>query len=197
MRSMTSSMTTDKIRVLFASTGLPEEIVSNNGTQFTASEFKELARLNGIKHTLVPPYHPQSNGFADRGVQIVKKALKCKEVDVKQHFLEHKLADFLLKYRVTPHTTTRIAPAELFMKRQIRTRLSLIKSDVGKRMESHQQKMKHNHYRLLQSKEISHWGKSTSENHYSSRQVEVDSSLCLQSDGTFNISCKGWQPLLS
>ncbi|XP_062604323.1 uncharacterized protein K02A2.6-like [Saccostrea cucullata] len=147
VRSMTSLMTIDKLRMLFASTGLPEEIVSDNRTQFTSSEFKEFARLNGIKHTLVPPYHPQSNGFAERGVQIVKKALKCKEVDGKPHSLEHKLADLLLKYRITPHTTTGVAPAELFLKRQLRSRLSLIKPDNGKRVENFQQKMKQNHER--------------------------------------------------
>ncbi|XP_062566349.1 uncharacterized protein K02A2.6-like [Saccostrea cucullata] len=114
VRSMTSSMTIDKLRMLFASTGLPEEI---------------------------------SNGFAERGVQIVKKALKCKEVDGKPHSLEHKLADLLLKCRITPHTTTGVAPAELFLKRQLRTRLSLIKPDTGKRVENYQQKMKQNHDR--------------------------------------------------
>lgn len=76
VRSTTSANTIDKIQMLFVSTGLPEEIVSDNGPQFTSHEFRDFTRPNGIKHTLVPPYHPQSNGFTERGVQIVKKTLK-------------------------------------------------------------------------------------------------------------------------
>jgi transposase InsO family protein len=140
-------MTIDKLRLLLSTTGPPEEIVSDNDPQFTSSEFKEFTRLNGIKHTLVPPYNPQSNGFAERGVQIIKKALNSKEVDGKQHSLEHKLTDILLKYRTTPHTTTGVAPAELLMKRQHRTRVSLLKPSIGTREEDHQQNMKINHYK--------------------------------------------------
>jgi orotate phosphoribosyltransferase-like protein len=36
------------------------------------------------------------------------------------------MADFLLRYRTTPHSTTGIIPAELMTKQQLRTRLSLI-----------------------------------------------------------------------
>lgn len=91
--------------MLFASIGLPEEIVSDNGPQFEFHEFRDFARQNSLKHTLVPPYYPQSNGFAAQGVKIVKKALKSKDIEGRQQSLEHCLANFLLKYRVTPHTT--------------------------------------------------------------------------------------------
>jgi hypothetical protein len=50
VKSMTSSMTIGRLRLIFATTGLPEEIVSDNGPQFTSSEFKEFTRMNGIKH---------------------------------------------------------------------------------------------------------------------------------------------------
>lgn len=147
VRSTTSANTIDKLRMLFASTGLPEEIVSDNGPQFTSHEFRDFTRQNGIKHTLVPPYHPQSNGFAERGVQIVKKAPKSKDVEGRQQSLEHRLANFLLKYRVTPHTTTGVSPSELFLKRQLRTRLTLVKPDIGKSVEKSQQRMKDFHDR--------------------------------------------------
>lgn len=147
VRSTTSANMIDKLRMLFASTGLPEEIVSDNGPQFTSHEFRDFTRQNGIKHTLVPPYHPQSNGFAERGVQIVKKAPKSKDVEGRQQSLEHRLANFLLKYRVTPHTTTGVSPSELFLKRQLRTRLTLVKPDIGKSVEKSQQRMKDFHDR--------------------------------------------------
>lgn len=146
MQSTTSERTIDKLRSVFTYTGIPEELVSDNGPQFTSSEFKEFLRMNGIKHHLTPPYHPASNGLAERCVKIVKTALKAQLFEAchtnKTKTLTHRLADFLIKYRSTPHTITGVAPCELFMKRQLRTRLSLVKPNLGKHVESKQEKMK-------------------------------------------------------
>ena len=54
----------DELRLIFANHGLPEELVSDNGPQLASSEFALFMKQNGIKHTLVPPYHPASNGAA-------------------------------------------------------------------------------------------------------------------------------------
>ena len=125
----TSSKTIEVIRHWFASYGLPMELVSDNGPQFTATEFKDFLNRNGVKHTLTPPYHPSSNGAAERSVQIVKNNLK-KHLVAKQKHLEPKLTfkqmldNFLLTYRATPHSVTGRSPAELFLKREVRTRFS-------------------------------------------------------------------------
>ena len=82
-----------------------------------------VSRINGIRHTLIPPDHPASNGAAERAVGILKQALlkdllDCK--DGRHHIsLQHKLAIFLLQYRSTPHSTTGRTPAELFLGRQL------------------------------------------------------------------------------
>ena len=64
MNSTTSQRTIAVLRDLFSSHGLPEEVVSDNGPQFVSHEFSNSMKMNGIKHTLTPPYHPASNGAA-------------------------------------------------------------------------------------------------------------------------------------
>ena len=122
---------------------LPEEVVSDNGPQFVSNEFAEFMTKNGIKHTLVPPYHPQSNGAAERSVRVVKEALIKQVLEGnKSRSMKYRLADFLLRYRTTPHSNTSTTPAELLMKRRLRTRLSLVKPDLAQVVESKQNKQK-------------------------------------------------------
>ena len=108
----------NELRLIFTQHGLPEEVVSDNGPQFVSTEFAEFMNKNGIKHTLVPPYHPQSNGAAERSVRVVKEALLKQVLEGnKSRSMKRRLADFLLRYRTTPHSTTGAAPAELLMRR--------------------------------------------------------------------------------
>lgn len=127
--------------------GIPEEIMSDNGPQFISAAYKEFLRMNGIKQTLTPPYHPASNGQAERAVQIVKQALEARLQDNKKLVtpltLNHVISDFMLKYRVTPHTTTGTAPCELFMGRLLRNKLTLIKPNKDKDTQRKQEIMKH------------------------------------------------------
>ena len=61
---------------MFAAYGLPTQLVSDNGPQFTVEEFENFLRSNGIKHIKCAPYHPASNGAVERLVQTFKKAMK-------------------------------------------------------------------------------------------------------------------------
>ena len=143
MSSTTTERTVDELRLIFAQHGLPEEVVSDNGPQFISNEFSEFMSKNGVKHTLVPPYHPQYNGAAERSVRVVKEALVKQVLEGNRaRSLKHRLADFLLRYRTTPHSTTGISPAELLMKRRLRKRLSLVKPTLAPAIETKQEKQK-------------------------------------------------------
>ena len=52
------------VGTIFASHGLPEIFVSDNGTAFTSSEFGIFLRQNGIRHITSTPYYPATNGLA-------------------------------------------------------------------------------------------------------------------------------------
>ena len=69
MKSATSNATIDSLRSLFATHGLPELLVSDNGAVFTSNEFKNFVQQNGIRHSTCAPYHPATNGLAERAVQ--------------------------------------------------------------------------------------------------------------------------------
>lgn len=119
--STSSATTISKLRQTFATHGLPHSLVSDNAAVFTSEEFHQFCTNNGIKHIRSAPYHPSSNGLAERAVQTVKQGIK----KISLGDLETRLCQFLARYRITPQTTTGRAPAELLMNRRPRSRLDL------------------------------------------------------------------------
>jgi len=47
-------------------------IISDNGPQFIAKDFKQFIRLSGMTHVRTSPYYPQSNGKLERWHQSAK-----------------------------------------------------------------------------------------------------------------------------
>lgn len=131
------------LRHLFASYGIPEQLVSDNGPQFTSGKFKLFLSSNGVKHILCSPYHPSSNGAAERFVRTFKQALKTARIERKT--TQEHLANFMLTYRSTPHATTGETPANLFFGRSLRTRLDLIRPDMKQRVAARQAAQKKLH----------------------------------------------------
>ena len=142
VNSATSQTTIEKLRSVFATHELPEVLVSDNGSVFTSTEFDEFVRRNGIKHLTSAPYHPASNGLAERAVQTVKIALKKATTGTS---LETRMSRFLFQYRLTPHTTTGVSPAKLLMNRRPHSRLDLLHPDVSSRVRDRQGIQKANH----------------------------------------------------
>ena len=48
-------------------------IISDNGPQFIARDFKEFIRISGMTHVKTSPYYPQSNGKIERWHQSLKR----------------------------------------------------------------------------------------------------------------------------
>ena len=99
--------------------------------------------MNRIKHIRSAPYHPATNGLAERFVQSLKQAMKTSLSGGKS--LPHRLANFLLTYRSLPHATTGATPCSLFLNRQIRTRFDP-NSESHVTEKQSQQKADHNQH---------------------------------------------------
>lgn len=116
-------------RKLFARFGLPKCIVSDNGPPFSSAEYQTYLNKNGIKRTLVAPYHPSSNGAAENAVRIVKRVLKKATVEGVDCDLA--LCKFLFSYRNTEHCTTQKEPSVALLGRRLRGRLDLLRPDTS------------------------------------------------------------------
>lgn len=105
-------------------------VVSYNGPAFVSSEYRTFLERNGVRAVFIPPYHPASNGAAERVVQTIKNKLKKAEPGL----FETKIARVLLNYRTSPHYLTGRTPAELLMGRRLRTALDLLHPDLRTRL---------------------------------------------------------------
>lgn len=115
----TTASQVTKLKTVFARFGCPDEVVSDNGPQFSCQEFKDFARDFDFLHVTLSPHNPQGNGHAERGVQIAKRILKHKDPLLA-----------LMSYRSTPCTTTGVSPAELLMGRKIKTTLPTLEVNL-------------------------------------------------------------------
>ena len=128
------------MRISFSKYDLPDTVVSDNGTCFTSKEFEAFMEQNEVKHITVAPYHPASNGLAEKAVKIVKDGLRHSDGG-----LETKLMRVLFKYRTTPHTTTEETPSKLLMGRELKTPLDNLCPNLSSKVETRQLQKKAQH----------------------------------------------------
>ena len=141
VNTATSAVTIECLRKSFSAQGLPETLVSDNGTCFVSAEFKEFMTKNGISHVTSAPYHASTNGLAERAVQIFKRLMNKNT----EGSLETRVTRVLFSYRVTPQTTTGLSPAEMLLGRKLRCTLDLIHPDMARKVLDRQEKQKHDH----------------------------------------------------
>ena len=99
--SATSDETIEKLRIVFANFALPEQIVTDNGSAFRSQEFETFLQRNGIQQIRTAPYHPASNGQAERTVQTFKTRLK--KMLNEKGTINQKVHRFLKTHRTTSH----------------------------------------------------------------------------------------------
>ena len=104
METITAEATIKHLRQIFATHGLPRQIVSDNGPQFVATSFQKFCESLGIHHIKTAPYSPRSNGEAERLVQTFKKAIEKRDLHTNEEIQEAAI-DFLAMYRSTPQST--------------------------------------------------------------------------------------------
>ena len=80
MTSTTTSKTISVLQETFARSGILEQLVSDNGPQLVSEKFEIFLSRNGVKHICTSPYHPASNGAAERLVYTDHEASTPKRI---------------------------------------------------------------------------------------------------------------------
>ena len=116
MESLRSGAVVEESKRQFGVHGIPAEVVSDNGPQFSSSEFQEFAKDYGFKHTTTSPHYPKANGEVERAIQTVKKLWQKND---QKHLA-------LLDYQTTPLPDIELSPAQLLMGRRLRNKLPVM-----------------------------------------------------------------------
>ena len=128
--SVGTKTTTELLETDFAHFGYPHTIVSDNAPSFSSDEFKAFCRERGIVHLTGAPYHPATNGAAERMIQSFKKSLKKSALPPRKA-----LQEFLMQYRRTP-LSSGISPSEILNGRQIRTKIDTLRPSIPHLMQN-------------------------------------------------------------
>ena len=92
--------------------GIPQTIITNQGTMFSSEEFRDFAASMGIKLYNSSPYYAQANGQAEASNQILIKVIKKKiEEQPRKWYLT--LSESLWVYRMAYHGSTKASPYKL------------------------------------------------------------------------------------
>ena len=97
LTSMTTQHVAGQMKLVFSEYGWPETIISSNGPCYSAETFTKLMKDYSVNHITSSPHYLQSNGLAEKYIQIVKKNLSYK---VKEE--DKDLYKSLMIYRNTP-----------------------------------------------------------------------------------------------
>ena len=62
------------LKFCFSDFGIPEEIICDNGPQFTSREYQDFAAKYGFKLTTSSPFYPKGHGYIERQIQSYQKS---------------------------------------------------------------------------------------------------------------------------
>ena len=126
LSNISTETVADAMLDIFSRVGIPEEIASDRGSQFTASMMKEVRRLLSIKHLPTTPYHAMGNGLVEKFNGTLNSVLK--KMCIEQPRLWDKyLPAILFVYREAPQVSLGFSPFELLFGRTVKGPLNILK----------------------------------------------------------------------
>jgi len=111
---------------IFSRVGIPREVLSDRGTQFTSAMMQEVYRLLSIQSITTTPYHAMCNGLVEKFNGTLKRMLKRMCVEQPKEWHRY-LSPLLFAYREVPQASTKFSPFELVYGHAVRGPMTLLR----------------------------------------------------------------------
>ncbi|XP_071493976.1 uncharacterized protein [Diadema antillarum] len=111
---------------IFTRVGIPKEMLTDQGTQFTSDLMKEVSKLLSIKHFTTSPYHPAANGLVERFNGTLKQMLKRMCAENPKDW-DRYITPLLFAVREAPQESMGFSPFELLYGRKVRGPLDILR----------------------------------------------------------------------
>ena len=126
IRSFHASVVIKKLVEFFTHFGLPAEIQTDRGTNFTSNLFEQTMTEWGVRHVLSSAYHPQSQGALERHHQTLKNMLRTFCCDHEQDW-DEAVPYVLFAVREAPTESLGFSPNQLVFGHRVRGPLDVVK----------------------------------------------------------------------
>ncbi len=126
LRGIDAAHIAEELIKIFARVGMPEEILTDQGSNFTSQLLAEFYRLLHIQSIRTSPYHPQTDGLVERFNQTLKSMLR-KAVSSEGKDWDKWIPYLLFAYREVPQASTGFSPFELLYGRNVWGPLDILK----------------------------------------------------------------------
>lgn len=117
LNSLKSKEVIEKLKRIFVRHGIPQTVMTDNGPEFSSTDFRNFSYEWNFIHRTSSPGYAQSNGQVERTIQTIKNLMKKTDYDGSEFNLAY------LEYLNTPICTKIPSPAELLYSRKLRTKL--------------------------------------------------------------------------
>ena len=116
---MTGQHVANQCKLIFSEYGLPESLISYHGPCYTTQAFTSVMKSYNVNHITSSPHYPQSNGLAEKYLQIVKSLFYKAKEEVKDFY------KCLMIYCNTPLTGSMQSPMKIIQGRNARSDLPI------------------------------------------------------------------------
>ena len=126
LKNISAETVAEALFNIFTRLGIPDQILSDLGSQFTSNIMQELFQLFAIRHLKTSPYHAQTNGMVERLNGTLKQMLKRVALDRPKDWHRY-LPACLFSYREATQEATGFSPFELLFGRTPRGPMDIVK----------------------------------------------------------------------